>query len=81
MIRSANRRLQKSRRETGSVDRAFGCFPKVWLSRYCHASRGKTLEIHEQKVNMEEKLALALHRNCLILLGKLPLRQIVIKSL
>ena len=28
-----------------------------------------------------EKLALALHRNCLILLGKLPLRQIVIKLL
>ena len=28
---------------------------------------------------MEEKLTLAFHRNCLILLGKLPLRQIVIK--
>ena len=32
-------------------------------------------------MNTEEKLTLALHRNCLILLGKLPLRQIVIKSL
>jgi len=30
---------------------------------------------------MEEKLALSLHRNFLILLGKLPLRQIAIKSL
>ena len=51
------------------------------LSRHCHASRGKTLENHEQKVNTEEKLTLALHRNCLILLGKLPLRQIAIKLL
>jgi hypothetical protein len=59
----------------------FGCFPKGWLSRHCHASRGKTLENHEQKVSTEEKLTLALHRNCLILLGKLPLRQIVIKLL
>ena len=32
-------------------------------------------------MDTEEKLALALHRNCLILLGKLPLRQIVIKLL
>ena len=39
------------------------------------------VENGEQKLNMEEKLALALHRNCLILLGKLPLRQIVIKLL
>jgi hypothetical protein len=51
------------------------------LSRYCHGSRGKTLENHEQKVNTEEKLALALHRNCWILLGKLPLRQIVMNML
>jgi len=35
----------------------------------------------EQTVNTEEKLTLALHRNCLILLGKLPLRNIVIKLL
>ena len=33
------------------------------------------------KVDTEERLALAFHRNCLILLGKLPLRQIVIKFL
>jgi hypothetical protein len=32
-------------------------------------------------VNTEEKLALAFHRNCLILLGKLSLRQIVTKLL
>jgi hypothetical protein len=32
----------------------------------------------EQKVNMEEKLTLDCHLNYLILLGKLPLRQIVI---
>jgi hypothetical protein len=48
--------------------------PKGWLSRYCNGSRGKTLENHEQKVNTEEKLALALRRNFLILLGKHPLR-------
>jgi hypothetical protein len=35
----------------------------------------------EQKVNNEEKLTLTFHRNLLILLGKLPLRQIVIKLL
>jgi len=35
----------------------------------------------EQTVNTEEKLTLAFHRNCLILLGKLPLRQILIKLL
>jgi hypothetical protein len=52
-----------------------------WLSRRCHCSRGKTLKNRKQKVNTEEKLALALDRNCLILLGKLPLRQIVIKLL
>ena len=52
-----------------------------WLSRYCHGSRGKTLKNPEQTVNTEEKLTLALDRNCLILLGKLPLRQIVIKLL
>jgi len=39
------------------------------------------LENGEQKLDTEEKLALALHRNLLILLGKLPLRQIVIKLL
>jgi hypothetical protein len=55
--------------------------PEGLLSRYCHGSRGKTLENAEQKVNMEEKSALALDRNCLILLGKLPLWQIVIKLL
>jgi hypothetical protein len=51
------------------------------LSRHCHGSRGKTSKNRKQKVNMEEKLALAVDRNCLILLGKLPLRQIVIKLL
>jgi hypothetical protein len=56
-------------------------FPPSRLSRYCHSSRGKMLENGEQKLNTEEKLTLALHRNCLILLGKLPLRQIVIKLL
>ncbi len=61
------------------VHQAFSYFPKAWLSRCCHGSRGKTREINEQKVNMEEKLALALYRNCLILLGKLPLRQIISK--
>jgi hypothetical protein len=59
----------------------FSCFPKGRLSRHCHGSRGKTLKNCKQKVNTEEKLALALDRNCLILLGKLPLRQIVIKLL
>jgi hypothetical protein len=39
------------------------------------------LKNRKQKANTEEKLALALDRNCLILLGKLPLRQIVIKLL
>jgi len=39
------------------------------------------MEHGEQKLNMEEKSALAVHRNCLILLGKLPLRQIAIKLL
>ena len=39
------------------------------------------LENGKQKLNTEEKLTLALHRNCLILLGRLPLRQIVIKLL
>jgi hypothetical protein len=36
------------------------CFPKGWLSRYCHGSRGKTLENYEQKVNTKEKLAFVL---------------------
>jgi hypothetical protein len=45
-----------------------------WLSRYCHGSRGKMLQNRKQKVNTDEKLALVLHRNCLILLGKPPLR-------
>ena len=35
----------------------------------------------KQNLNREEKLTLALHRNMLILLEKLPLRQIVIKLL
>ena len=60
---------------------ALGCFPKGRLSRHCHGSRGKTLKNLEQNLNTEEKLALALHRSLLILLGKLPLRQIVIKLL
>ena len=47
----------------------------------CHGSRGKTLKNRKQKVNTKEQLALALHRNCLILLGELPPRQIVVKLL
>jgi hypothetical protein len=47
---------------------------KGWLSHYCNGSRGKTLENREQRVNAEEKLTLVLHRNCLIVLGKHPLR-------
>ena len=39
------------------------------------------MENGEQKLDKEGKLTLALHRNCLFLLGKLPLRQIVIKLL
>jgi hypothetical protein len=35
----------------------------------------------EQKVNKEEKLTLSFHRNLLIFLGKLPLRQIISKEL
>jgi hypothetical protein len=31
---------------------------------------GKTLKSHEQNVNTEEKLALVLCRDCLILVGK-----------
>jgi hypothetical protein len=38
------------------------------------------LKNRKQKVETQEKLTPAFHRNCLILLGKLPLRQIVIKS-
>jgi hypothetical protein len=37
------------------------------------------MRTREQKVNKEEKLALTFHRNLLILLGKLPLRQIITK--
>jgi hypothetical protein len=46
-----------------NITEPFGCFPKDWLSRYRYGNRGKTLENHEQKVNTEEKLALALHLN------------------
>jgi len=42
--------------------------------------RGDELTVQAGR-NTEEKLTLALRRNCLILLGKLPLRQIVIKLL
>ena len=49
-------------------------FIKNPLSRYCHVSRGKMVESGEQKWKRQEKLALALHRNSLILLGKHPLR-------
>jgi len=49
------------------------------LSRKCNGSRGKSVRTCEQKVNKEEKLALTFHRNLLILLGKLPLRQIISK--
>jgi hypothetical protein len=48
------------------------CFCRSFLSRHCHGSRGKTLKNREQKVDTEEKLTLALHRNLLFLLGKLP---------
>ena len=57
-----------------NITEPFGCFPKGWLSRHCHGSCGKMLENREQSVNTEEKLTLVLHRNCLILLGKHPLR-------
>lgn len=56
------------------------CFPSGWLSRYRHGSRRKTLESYEQNVNTKEKLALALHRNCLIFLGNHPPRYDVIKQ-
>jgi hypothetical protein len=49
-------------------DRISGCHENV------APNRGKTLKNCEQKVNTEEKLTLVLHRNCLILLGKHPLR-------
>jgi len=39
------------------------------------------LKHRKQKVDTEEKLPLAIHRNFLILLGRLPLRRIVIESL
>ena len=39
------------------------------------------MENSEQKLNMEEKLALALYHNLLFLLGKFPLRRIAIKLL
>jgi hypothetical protein len=64
-----------------SITDPFGCFPKGRLSRHCHSSRGKTLKNGEQRVSTEEELALALDRNCVIPLGNLPLRQILIKLL
>lgn len=48
--------------------------PKGWVSRYCQSSCGKPLKSRKQKVNTEEKLALVLHRNLLLLLGKDPPR-------
>ena len=54
---------------------------KATVSRYCHDSPGQMLENGEHKMNMEEKFALSLHRNFLILLGKLPLPQIAINVL
>src|SRR5260370_40538862 len=59
----------------------FGFFPMERLSRKCNGSRGKLMRTCEQKVNKGEKLTLTFHRNLLILLGKLPLRQIISKQL
>ena len=58
---------------------SFGWFPKGRPSRHSHCNRGKTLKNRDKKVHTEEKLALALDRNCLIPVEKLPLQQIVIK--
>ncbi len=62
------------RLRVANITKPFGVSAEGWLSRCCHGSRGKMLENRKRKVNTEEKLALVLHRNCLILLGKLPLR-------
>jgi hypothetical protein len=56
--------------DVASITEPFGCFPKGWQARYCHSSRGKTPENQEQKVNTEEKLALAPDRNGSILLER-----------
>jgi hypothetical protein len=94
--RSASRRSLRGflpRKESCANSRAAGANVPIWkgtppvvppkgrLSHHCHGSRGKTLKNRKQNANTEEKSTLALHRNLLILLGKLPLRQIVIKLL
>src|SRR5258708_37169280 len=62
-------------RQEGAVsDQQYRWFGSYALSRKCHGSRGKFVRTCEQKVNKEEKLTLAFHRNLVILLGKLPLR-------
>jgi hypothetical protein len=66
----------------GHVERdQFALFQSIWRFKRlpnrrvgCHGSRGKLVRTCEQKVNKEEKLTLAFHRNLLIFLGKLPLR-------
>ena len=60
--------------EFGFLEVARGPSGQIMLSHHCHGRRGKKLENHEQKVSTEEKLSPALHRDFLILLGKLPLR-------
>ncbi len=74
----ANRR-HESRLSAAITGQPFGFFPKGRLSRKCNGSRGKKVRTCEQKVNKEEKLTLTFHRNLLIVLGKLPLRQIISK--
>jgi hypothetical protein len=39
--------------DAASITDPFGCFPKRRLSRYCHGSREKTPENHEQEVNTD----------------------------
>jgi hypothetical protein len=60
--------------DAASITDPFGCFPKRRLSRYCHGSREKNGRKSRTKSEYGRKLALVLYRNCLILLGKHPLR-------
>jgi len=73
LVRLANRRheFRLSAKITGQP---FGFFPKGRLSRKCNGSGGELMGTCEQKVNKEEKLTLTVHRNLLMLFGKLPLR-------
>jgi len=51
------------------------------LSRKCHGSRGKWWGIANKRWIKKRSWLVPFHRNSLILLGKLPLRQIVITLL